>query len=166
MVDTQPGPAYRRLADDLRAQIANGQLPVDSAIPSASQLVKKYEVSTTVVRDALKLLRDEGLVYGQPGKGVYVRSTPEESERERLELRTVADGLEEVREQLAGLEPTTHRQDVDALRNELAELRRAVATLQAQLIELYGRVGQQYPRDRAPIEGDRPPRQERKAAGQ
>ncbi|WP_405807473.1 winged helix-turn-helix domain-containing protein [Streptomyces sp. NBC_00210] len=165
MVETQTGPAYQRLADDLRGQIARGDLSVGSPIPSASQLVKQHGVSTTVVRDALKVLRNEGLIYGQPGKAVYVRATPEESESERLSLQEVTDGLLQLQQQVAGLEPTTDATALEDLKEEMKDLRRSVAVLQAQLIELYGRVGQPYPHDKAPIKGAAAPERTRRAAG-
>lgn len=45
-------PAYQRVADDLRRQIAAGDLPVGSAIPSTAKLTKAYQVSYTVIRAA------------------------------------------------------------------------------------------------------------------
>ena len=76
VIDPVGGPAYRLVADDLRRKIAAGELPLGSAIPSTAQLGELYGVSTTVVRAAVAQLRDEGLVVGHPGKGVFVSSTP------------------------------------------------------------------------------------------
>ncbi|MFD8034671.1 GntR family transcriptional regulator [Streptomyces sp. NPDC059717] len=165
MAEVQEGPAYKRLADELRSQIASGKLQVGAALPSASQLVKAHRVSTTVVRDALRILRDEGLVYGQPGKAVYVRATPEESASERLTLDELTDGFQRLHERLDELEPDTGRAALEELRAEIVDLRRSVAILQAQLIELYGRVGQQYPRDKAPLKSDDGSGNPRRAVG-
>ncbi|WP_432019015.1 winged helix-turn-helix domain-containing protein [Streptomyces sp. 1222.5] len=165
MAELQEGPAYKRLADELRSQIAGGQLEVGTALPSASQLVKAHGVSTTVVRDAIRILREEGLVYGQPGKAVFVRATPDESASERLTLDELTEGFQRIQEQLEGLEPGAGRDVVEGLRDEIADLRRAVAVLQAQLIELYGRVGQPYPRDKAPLKSDDGTGRLRRAAG-
>ncbi|WP_406443075.1 GntR family transcriptional regulator [Streptomyces sp. NBC_01613] len=165
MADLQEGPAYKRLADDLRSQIASGKLEVGTALPSASQLVKAHGVSTTVVRDAIRILREEGLVYGQPGKAVFVRATPDESASERLTLDELTDGFQRIQEQLGELEPGAGRDAVEELRDEIADLRRSVAVLQAQLIELYGRVGQPYPRDKAPLKSGDGSGRLRRAAG-
>ncbi|MET8074901.1 GntR family transcriptional regulator [Streptomyces sp. NPDC005303] len=165
MADLQEGPAYKRLADELRAQIAGGQLAVGEALPSASQLVKAHGVSTTVVRDAIRILREEGLVYGQPGKAVFVRATPDESASERLTLDELTEGFQQIQEQLERLEPGAGRDAVEELRVEITDLRRSVAVLQAQLIELYGRVGQPYPRDKAPLKSDGGSGRLRRAAG-
>ncbi|MET8808150.1 GntR family transcriptional regulator [Streptomyces sp. NPDC004546] len=165
MAEVQEGPAYKRLADELRSQIASGKLQVGAALPSASQLVKAHGVSTTVVRDALRILREEGLVYGQPGKAVFVRATPDESASERLTLDELTDGFHRIQEQLEELQPGTDRTAVEELRAEIVDLRRSVAVLQAQLIELYGRVGQPYPRDKAPLKSEDESGQPRRAVG-
>ncbi|MBT2367138.1 GntR family transcriptional regulator [Streptomyces sp. ISL-10] len=165
MAETQVGPAYKRLANELRSQIARGDLPVGAALPSASQLMKMHDVSTTVVRDALKILRDEGLVYGQAGKAVYVRATPEESAAERMSLDELTQGYQQLETRVAGLSAPTDVAALEELREEMAELRRSVAVLQAQLIELYGRVGQPYPRDKAPLKTEASSDQARRAVG-
>jgi len=165
MGEMQEGPAYKRLAGELRSQIANGDLPVGAALPSASQLVKAHGVSTTVVRDAIRILREEGIVYGQPGKAVFVRATPDESVSERLTLDELTEGFQQIQERLEELEPGTGRAAVEELRAEIADLRQSVAVLQAQLIELYGRVGQPYPRDKAPLKSDDGPTRRRRAVG-
>ena len=69
-------PAYQEVADDLRAQIADGTLAIGDVIPSTAQLCKQYEVSATVVRAAIAQLQGEGTLRGQPGKGVYVMAMP------------------------------------------------------------------------------------------
>jgi DNA-binding FadR family transcriptional regulator len=69
-------PKYLELAEALRKAIAAGQYPVGTELPSTSRLTESFGVSTTVVRGAMRELRGEGLVVGQPGKAVYVRATP------------------------------------------------------------------------------------------
>ena len=69
-------PKYLEVADDLRRKIAARTYPVGSEIPSTSRLMELYEVSVTVVRAAVRELRTEGLVVGQPGKAVYVQGEP------------------------------------------------------------------------------------------
>ncbi|MGW4662897.1 GntR family transcriptional regulator [Streptosporangium sandarakinum] len=67
-------PAYVRIADDLRAKIRSGELADGAQLPSMSQLRDAYGVSSTVIRSVLAELRNEGLVVGQQGKGVFVRA--------------------------------------------------------------------------------------------
>jgi GntR family transcriptional regulator len=71
-------PAYVQVAEDLRSKIADGELPPGAQLPSNAQLREIYSVSNTVIRDAMNQLRRDGLVIGQQGKGVFVRSTSAE----------------------------------------------------------------------------------------
>ena len=71
-------PKYQQVADELRRAISSGVYPIGSELPSTAQLTRSYGVSTTVVRAAVRELRDEGVVRGQPGKAVYVTADPVE----------------------------------------------------------------------------------------
>jgi GntR family transcriptional regulator len=68
---------YQQVADDLRAKIADGAYDIGSDLPSTTQLMHAYEVSSTVVKFAVKELKSEGLIAGQPGKSVYVLRKPD-----------------------------------------------------------------------------------------
>ncbi|MPY79786.1 MAG: UTRA domain-containing protein [Actinophytocola sp.] len=75
MVDHASGiPAYRQVAADLRDQITRGDLPPGARIPSEHQLAERHHVSRPTVREAIALLRAEGLVVAERGRGVFVRS--------------------------------------------------------------------------------------------
>jgi GntR family transcriptional regulator len=65
-------PAYRRIAEDIRQQIATGALAPGDVLPSEAELRGQYGVSNTVVRNALLILKAERLVEGRQGSGVYV----------------------------------------------------------------------------------------------
>lgn len=67
-------PAYLRIAADLRAAITRGDIPAGTRIPTEAKLVAEYHVSTIAVRNAIAILKAEGLVDGRRGSGVYVRS--------------------------------------------------------------------------------------------
>lgn len=84
MIESGPErPAYRRLADALRAEIEAGRLVPGAALPSESTLERAHGVGRDTVRDALALLRSWGLVSARQGKGWYVRQ-PREPEPVRL----------------------------------------------------------------------------------
>jgi DNA-binding GntR family transcriptional regulator len=68
---------YQQVADDLRAKIVNGAYDIGGDLPSTSQLMDTYAVSSTVVKFAVRELKTEGLVAGQPGKSVYVLRKPD-----------------------------------------------------------------------------------------
>ncbi|MFF5171641.1 winged helix-turn-helix domain-containing protein [Micromonospora sp. NPDC000089] len=65
-------PAYVRVVRDIRGQITSGELKPGDKLPSFSALCEHYNVSGTVIRTAMLLLKAEGLLDGQQGKGVYV----------------------------------------------------------------------------------------------
>jgi GntR family transcriptional regulator len=66
-------PAYLRIAADLRARIASGDLPPGAKLPTETALTQQYGVSRTVVKWAVNSLKGAGLVEGRRGSGVYVR---------------------------------------------------------------------------------------------
>ena len=68
-------PAYLRIAADLRARIASGDLPPGAKLPTEMRLAQQYGVSRTVVKWAVNSLKGAGLVQGRRGSGVYVRSS-------------------------------------------------------------------------------------------
>lgn len=66
-------PAYRRVAADLRAKIESGEYAAGAALPSERALTEVYGVSRPTIRDALGVLRSEGVVTAEHGRGVFVR---------------------------------------------------------------------------------------------
>jgi GntR family transcriptional regulator len=65
-------PLYRRLVQALRRDIVNGRFPVGSLLPTESELRKRFGVSRHTVREALRYLRDDGLVSSRQGSGTEV----------------------------------------------------------------------------------------------
>ncbi|WP_328475097.1 GntR family transcriptional regulator [Actinoplanes sp. NBC_00393] len=68
------GPAYRRVADALREGIRNGELAPGSRLASLPKLGQEFDVSPDVARQALAVLRAEGLVETRQGAGAFVRA--------------------------------------------------------------------------------------------
>ncbi len=64
---------YHQIADELREQIRTGVLAPGDPLPSTTRLAEQYDVSLGMVKMAVGVLRTEGLVVGQQGKGVFVR---------------------------------------------------------------------------------------------
>lgn len=65
-------PAYERIADELRARIADGTYPPGSRLPSVRKLATSYGVSDTVTRPVYRVLVAEGIVEARPGAGYFV----------------------------------------------------------------------------------------------
>jgi GntR family transcriptional regulator len=73
---TSDRPVYRQIAGVLRDAIERGELAPGDRLPSESELMRHFGVAQGTVRNALGLLRGEGLVVAEHGRGVYVRTRP------------------------------------------------------------------------------------------
>lgn len=67
---------YRQIVDELRAQILDGRLPPGSRMPSENELATRYATSRPTVRRALAVLKAEGLLTTEQGRGAFVRPKP------------------------------------------------------------------------------------------
>jgi GntR family transcriptional regulator len=67
-------PLYVRIAATLAAQIAQGDHPVGSLLPTEAELQQRYHVSRYVVRQAIQHLRSVGLVTARKGVGTRVEA--------------------------------------------------------------------------------------------
>jgi GntR family transcriptional repressor for pyruvate dehydrogenase complex len=97
---------YELLAQHLLGLIASGDIGEGQALPSERELVERYGVGRSSVREALRMLESKGLI-DQRGKGRFVVSEPqnalESSLQVLLELQEVdLNELFEVREVLEG----------------------------------------------------------------
>ncbi len=70
------GPRTRRVYETLRARILSGELPLGSQLPSYVQQAAHFRVSPVTMRQAIKLLQDEGLLTSEHGRGTFVRAAP------------------------------------------------------------------------------------------
>ena len=114
---------------ELRRLIVDGKIQPGGKLPSEAALTKKYNVSRTVIREAVAALRADGLVEARQGAGVFVLNSQPganfslqvfDEERissmiEMLELRTAieieAAGLAAVRRSPAQEEAIFERHD-------------------------------------------------------
>ncbi len=67
---------YKQIADHLRDAIARSRLHEGEQLPSEAQLMEHYGVARMTIRNALRVLQDEGLTNAEHGRGVYVRARP------------------------------------------------------------------------------------------
>jgi len=73
-------PLWIQLRLVLRRQIDSGALPPGERLPSEAELCERFNVSRTVVREALGQLVTEGRVYKIKGKGTFVAKRKSEGE--------------------------------------------------------------------------------------
>jgi GntR family transcriptional repressor for pyruvate dehydrogenase complex len=65
-------PAYQQVADQIRSGIESGELVPGQALPTEHALAAEFDVSRSTIREALRVLRAQGLVQG--GQGAPHRS--------------------------------------------------------------------------------------------
>lgn len=83
---------YIQVADRLRAQIYHNELKPGDAIDEPA-LCKRYGISRTPLREALKVLSSEGLIELIPHKGSFVRSMDIAELNELFPVMAVLEGL-------------------------------------------------------------------------
>jgi GntR family transcriptional regulator len=69
-------PLYSQVAAILRARIEAGELARLDPLPSEKAIEQEHGVSRDTARRAIRLLRDEGLVFTVPQRGTYVGPRP------------------------------------------------------------------------------------------
>ncbi len=96
----------RQVADVLRHQILAGT--IDAALPSEQQLAGEFSVSRNTVRDALALLKDEGLIDRAPKVGTHVAQRKYDHGLDALAgLKETLKGHGEVRNEVRAAMPVT-----------------------------------------------------------
>jgi GntR family transcriptional regulator len=70
-------PLYLSLARALMQDIEQGRYPLDSPLPTEDSLARHYGVSRHTVRQALRELKDEGVIWARAGVGTIVRARPD-----------------------------------------------------------------------------------------
>ncbi|WP_084489343.1 GntR family transcriptional regulator [Nocardia niwae] len=68
-------PKYRRIAEALRREIEAGELQPGQRLPTEPELTDRFNVSLPTVRQALGVLRSEGLIESRHGIGSFVKET-------------------------------------------------------------------------------------------
>ncbi|WFB08344.1 winged helix-turn-helix domain-containing protein [Streptomyces sp. LX-29] len=134
-------PPYQQAADALRAEIKAGKIRPGEQLPSHRELQERFGVANMTARSALRVLRDEGLIYTVQGRGSYVadvigpngenyeaktyrrpqQPTPTEAGAEPDDAPaagSLTEVLQAIRDQLRTLNA-----DVQALKQEVAELK-------------------------------------------
>lgn len=71
-------PRYLQLTELLAREIREGRYPVGSLLPPEPQLCQRFAVSRHTVREAVRLLCEQGLVSRHQGVGTRVRATQSE----------------------------------------------------------------------------------------
>jgi len=93
-------PKYAQVVAEIQKRIERGAYPPGTLLPSEHQLVQEFEVSRPTIVKALSLLRHDGWIDTQQGRGSSVRGRPALADAERT--RPARDVLELPETELAG----------------------------------------------------------------
>ena len=88
-------PVYLQIADQIKAQIINGTLQEDEALPSIRNLAKDLRISVVTTKRAYDELEKEGFIYTIAAKGCFVAPKNVELLREE-NLKKMEEYLEKI----------------------------------------------------------------------
>ncbi len=132
-----PERLYERIVEQIETQILNADLKLGDQLPPERDLAEQFGVSRTAVREAIKTLRQKGLVAIEHGRGTFISNRTPQAARHSLDLmikigaNDSSHGLVEVREML---EPEIAALAAKrAQKEQLDEARAAVAAMDGAL---------------------------------
>ncbi len=128
---------YEQIVQQIEQRILHGDLKIGERLPPERELAEQFGVSRTAVREAVKALRQKGLVEIQPGRGTFITNGASQVVRDSFCLLMGIGGMDgsanlvEVREiiepEIAALAAARANED------HIAAMREAVATMDAAL---------------------------------
>jgi GntR family transcriptional repressor for pyruvate dehydrogenase complex len=76
---------YEQIVQQIEESIAKGALKEGDQLPAERDLAQQFGVSRTAVREAIKALREKGLVEAYSGRGTFITSATPRSIRQSLD---------------------------------------------------------------------------------
>jgi GntR family transcriptional regulator, transcriptional repressor for pyruvate dehydrogenase complex len=124
---------YEQIVQQIEDSVLNGTLKPGDQLPAERELAQRLGVSRTAVREAVKALREKGLVEAYSGRGTFVTDGTSQAARQSFDLM-VKIGQQEGAPHLAELrlilEPgIAALAAVRAKEDDLVALREAVAVM-------------------------------------
>lgn len=98
---------YEQIVQQIEESILAGTLKAGDQLPSERELAQKFGVSRTAVREAVKALREKGLVEAYSGRGTFITNGTSQAIRQSLDwmMKVGQDGSLHLAEMRAILEP-------------------------------------------------------------
>ena len=85
---------YEQIVQQIEESIRKGALKAGDQLPAERELAEQFGVSRTAVREAVKALREKGLVEAYPGRGTFITSETSNTIRITLDRMVRAGQLE------------------------------------------------------------------------
>src|SRR5258706_1483976 len=125
---------YEQIVQQIEASVLDGSLKPGDQLPAERELAQRLGVSRTAVREAVKALREKGLVEAYSGRGTFVTDGTTQAARQSFDLM-VKLGQQEGSPHLAELrlilEPGIAAMAAERVKDEdLAAMREAVAVME------------------------------------
>lgn len=124
---------YEQIIEQIESSILAGELKAGDQLPAERELAQRFGVSRTAVREAVKALREKGLVEAYSGRGTFITNGTSQAIRQSLDLMIKIgqpDGCTHLAEVRLILEP-----EIAALaatrveEHHLAAMREAIAVM-------------------------------------
>ena len=77
---------YQQIVEQIEVRFVSGELKVGDQLPSERELAEQFAVSRIAVREAVKTLREKGLVEIRPGRGTFITNGTQGVVRHSLDL--------------------------------------------------------------------------------
>jgi GntR family transcriptional regulator, transcriptional repressor for pyruvate dehydrogenase complex len=124
---------YEQIVQQIEESIVEGSLKPGDQLPAERELAQRFGVSRTAVREAVKALREKGLVEAYSGRGTFITDGTTQAVRQSLDLMVKIgqpEGLTHLAEARAILEPEIAALAAGRIQDsELATMRDAVSAM-------------------------------------
>src|ERR1700731_1405081 len=124
---------YEQIVQQIEESILNGTLKTGDQLPAERDLAQRFGVSRTAVREAVKALREKGLVEAYSGRGTFITDGTSQAVRQSLDLMVKIgqpEGSQYLAELRAILEPEIAAlAAARAQESDMITLREAVAVM-------------------------------------
>jgi GntR family transcriptional repressor for pyruvate dehydrogenase complex len=77
---------YEQIVEQIEGSIVKGDLKAGDQLPAERDLAQRFGVSRTAVREAVKALREKGLVEAYSGRGTFITDGTTQAVRQSLDL--------------------------------------------------------------------------------
>ena len=128
---------FEQIVQQVEDSILKGQLKPGDQLPAERDLAQRFGVSRTAVREAVKTLREKGLVEAYSGRGTFVTNGTSHSIRQSLDLMiriNQQEGLANLAELRLILEPEISGMAASRIEEQLlSTMREAVAVMDRNL---------------------------------
>jgi GntR family transcriptional regulator, transcriptional repressor for pyruvate dehydrogenase complex len=128
---------YQQISERIQNLVLEGTLRPGDKLPPERELAEQFGVSRTAVREAVKALREKGLVEIQPGRGTFITNSTSEVMRDSLDLImrvSLNNGVFNLNEVRTLLEPGIAALAAERIsEEEIKVLEQAVAAMDAAM---------------------------------